>query len=104
MQLGRPLKVLGQAIFNIEGLVCSGSLDSFWTKPLGPDPDLRDDFVRLLAATTQVRGGYHSSAGSRAAVQAFAERVLSGRVNGACRQVGHSSATRISREEQPDLP
>jgi capsular polysaccharide export protein len=80
LQFGRPLKILGQAIFNIEGLACSGPLDEFWANPVEPDPDLRDDFVRLLAATTQVRGGYYSSAGSRAAIQAFAERILSGRL------------------------
>jgi len=80
LQLGRPLKVLGQAVFNVEGLVCSGSLDQFWTGPIPPYGRLCRDLVRLLAATTQVRGGYHSSAGSRAAIQAFAERIVSGRL------------------------
>ena len=85
--LGRPLKVLGQAVFNIEGLACSGSLDPFWAAPVETDARLRDDFVRLLAASTQVRGGFYSSQGSRAAIQEFADRLLSGRINAPLEQI-----------------
>lgn len=87
LQLGRPLKVLGQAIFNVEGLASTGSLDLFWCEPAAPDPHLRDEFVRLLAASTQVRGGFYSRKGSPAAIRSFAARLLTGQINAPCAQV-----------------
>ena len=50
----RPIKVLGLAMFDIPGLTHQGSLDSFWSTPELPDPELRDSFIRLLAATIQI--------------------------------------------------
>lgn len=78
---GRPLKVLGQAIFDIEGLACSGSLDKFWNEPAPPDAGLLNAFTRLLAASIQVRGGFYSPQGSGAAISEIAERLVSSQIN-----------------------
>jgi len=81
LQLGRPLKVLGQAIFDVEGLTHAGSLDHFWRQPVPPDAGLLDDFTRLLSASIQVRGDFYSARGSRLAIREIADRLLSGVVN-----------------------
>ena len=40
LELGRPVAVIGQAIYRVPGLVHGGSLDEFWTKPQAPDGEL----------------------------------------------------------------
>lgn len=77
LQIGRPLIALGNAIFDIEGLTFQGPLDDFWTGAKEPEADLVEAFIRVLAATIQVRGGYYSRAGIAAGARAAAERVLS---------------------------
>lgn len=72
---GRPVKVLGTALFDIEGLTDQQPLPDFFRNPLSPDRALRDAFLRLLAAGIQVRGNFYSSAGSDAGAIAIAERL-----------------------------
>lgn len=75
LQTGLPVKTLVPAHFDIEGLTDQGDLDSFWTAPKAPDPELLADYVRALAATTQVRGSIHNRDGVTVAAQNIAERV-----------------------------
>jgi capsular polysaccharide export protein len=75
LQQGKPVKVLGTAIFNIEGLTDQAPLDRFWTAPAPPDETLRAAFLRLLAAAIQVRGNFYSAAGTDAGANAIAERL-----------------------------
>lgn len=79
---GGPLKTLGTALFDIEGLTHQGSLDTFWTSPTQPDMELVDALVRALAGTIQVRGDFFSREGRKAAMEVFVERLTSGSVNG----------------------
>lgn len=81
LRYGRPLQVLGVALYDIEGLTHQDGLDSFWTEAAPPDPGLCEDFMRLLAAATQVRGNFYSRAGRKAGARAAAARLSDGRVN-----------------------
>lgn len=81
LQAGKPVKTLGAAIYDIDGLSDQGGLDRFWLEPMPPSPELRDAFFRLLAAAVQVRGNFCSGEGARAAAAQIAERLLSRTVN-----------------------
>jgi capsular polysaccharide export protein len=78
---GRPVKVLGTALFDIAGLTDQQSLQRFFRQPSLPDADLRDAFMRLLAATIQLRGNFYSRIGSDAGAEAIAERLSRRLVN-----------------------
>lgn len=75
---GVPVKVLGNAVFDIAGLTCQGSLDRFWHDPVPPEPELLDAFARALVATTQVRGGYYERESKAQAIAGFVERIEQG--------------------------
>ncbi len=81
LQAGKPVKVLGAAIYDIDGLSDQGSLDRFWWEPIPPSPELCSAFFRLLAAAVQVRGNFCSREGARAAAAQIAGRLLSRTVN-----------------------
>lgn len=78
---GRPVKVLGAALYDIAGLTHQPSLDTFWTAPTHPDPELCTAFVRAIAATIQVKGNFFTKTGRAVAVPEFAARLLDDRVN-----------------------
>lgn len=81
LRAGKPVKALGAAIYDIEGLSDRGDLDRFWHEPRPPSPELRDAFFKLLATAIQVRGNFCSGEGARAAAVEIAERLLSRTVN-----------------------
>jgi capsular polysaccharide export protein len=81
LRLGCPVKVLGVAIFDVAGMTFQGPLDRFWNEAAAPDAGLRDAFVRLLAAATQVKGCFYTREGRAAAVREAARRIVEGRVN-----------------------
>ncbi|WP_237155121.1 capsule biosynthesis protein [Oryzibacter oryziterrae] len=75
LELGKPLKVLGRALFDIDGLTYQGDLDRFWTEA---EPAAAGDvaaFMRAVAAMIQIRGVYFSEPGLTAAVQAATDRL-----------------------------
>lgn len=78
---GKPVKALGQAIYNLPGLTFQGELDAFWGSREGVDARFCNDFVKALSATTQIRGGYFGKAGLRNAVNEAAMRLHLGCVN-----------------------
>jgi capsular polysaccharide export protein len=81
LALNKPVKLLGQSVFNIPGLVFQGALDAFWTKAEAPDAALRDAFFALLCAAFMVRGVYFAREGRSAAVRATVERLDRGLIN-----------------------
>ncbi|MBP1885875.1 capsule biosynthesis protein [Sinorhizobium mexicanum] len=81
LKQGKPVKVLGSALFDIAGLTDQQPLDTFWRAPQAPDPDLSAALFRLMAAAIQVRGNLYSSAGTSAGANAIAERLHQGVVN-----------------------
>ncbi|HEX8471467.1 MAG TPA: capsular biosynthesis protein [Brevundimonas sp.] len=54
-----PVKALGQAFFDFEGLTDQKPLDLFWSDPAEPDPDLFARFRAHVIARSQVNGNYH---------------------------------------------
>jgi len=80
LQFGRPVMALGAAIYNVEGLTHQGKLDRYWKEAAAPEPALVEDFVNAVAATIQVRGGFYSEAGLRAAVEETVDRLCHGKV------------------------
>jgi capsular polysaccharide export protein len=54
-----PVKALGQAFFDFEGLTDQKPLDAFWSDPAEPDPELFVRFRAHVIARSQVNGNYH---------------------------------------------
>jgi capsular polysaccharide export protein len=81
LQAGKPVKVLGTSIYDIEGLTDAKPIDLFWQNPQPPSAALLTAFMRLLAASVQVRGNFYSRAGAEAAAAAIATRLLARDVN-----------------------
>lgn len=77
LELGRPLKVLGQAIYDIAGLAYEGSLDDFWSSSHTPDPVFFQEFIKALAGSVMIRGGYFSKSGQTRALEEACQRLLS---------------------------
>lgn len=80
LQLGIPVKALGQAIYDIPGLTYQGELDAFWSRATAPDPALLKAFIDLLAATVQVRGVFFKEPGLTAAVAESVRRLYDDKV------------------------
>ena len=81
LALDRPVKLLGQSVFNIPGLTFQGELDEFWTQGEAPQAALRDAACALLCAAYMVRGVYFAREGRTAAVLATVERLDRGLIN-----------------------
>nr|WP_232372584.1 capsular biosynthesis protein [Acuticoccus mangrovi] len=77
---GLPTICLSPAIYDVPGLTFQGDIDAFWSAADPPDAELFDAFLRLLAASVQVRGTIYSRAGTRAAAEAIARRIVDGTV------------------------
>lgn len=78
LMMGRPVKPLGQAIFDIEGLTYADTLDMFWADAASPDADLMHDFIKALAGSVMIRGGYFSKPGLDLAIENARQRLLNG--------------------------
>lgn len=76
LELGRPVAVLGQAIYRLAGLVQDISLDEFWTTPQAPDRELFNLFKRMLIEQNQLPGGYYSPAARRRAIEGAVAKLL----------------------------
>jgi capsular polysaccharide export protein len=65
---GRSVKTLGDAVYDMPELTFQPPLDRFWTEATAPDPALFDCFRRVVAARTQVNGGFFSKIGLELAI------------------------------------
>ncbi len=81
LSLGCPVKALGTAIYDVEGLCHQKSLDSFWQNPTRPDTSLVHDLQRALAGTIQVKGNFFTAAGQKAAIPQMAQMLLTNAIN-----------------------
>ena len=54
---------LGKAIYNIENLCYSGSLDNFWVSKFSPNEQLFNDFNLYLLNKTQILGNLYEQPG-----------------------------------------
>lgn len=80
LQLGRPVKILGSAIYDVVGMVSQESLDEFWKKPQNPNSELVHAFVKLMAQTVLVRGTFFNEPGLSIAVKETVQRLYENRV------------------------
>lgn len=76
-----PTKVLGEAVYAVEGLVQGSSLDEFWTQPQAPDPELLQLFLRALAGSVHLRGVYYNEPGLSAAAEEASQRLMNNCIN-----------------------
>jgi capsular polysaccharide export protein len=83
MALSKPVKLLGQAVYNLPGLSFQGGLDAFWTVGAPPDPDSLRAFLALLCGAFMVRGAFPQDSGLAAAVAGAVARLDQGSINAA---------------------
>ncbi|WP_420381094.1 capsule biosynthesis protein [Novosphingobium sp.] len=76
LAMGKPVVVLGDAVYDIPGLTHEGGLDSFWCDPQTPDPVLYDAFKRSLHARCLVRGGLASASAMRILIENSVDGLL----------------------------
>lgn len=72
---GRPVAVLGTAVYDLPGVTHQGGLDTFWSTPDKPRPALYDAFQRVLVERCLLRGGFSSKAARAVLVPAAATRL-----------------------------
>ncbi|MGM0585142.1 MAG: capsule biosynthesis protein [Pseudomonadota bacterium] len=75
LRAGRPVKALGRAIFDREGLTDPRPLSAFWTAPRPPDPGRVETFLRALAWSVLVPGSFDGP-GALPGAANVAERIL----------------------------
>ena len=63
LNLGVPVAVLGDAVYDVEGVAHHGALESFWAAPPKPDTELWDAVRRVLIDRCLIRGGFLSEEG-----------------------------------------
>jgi capsular polysaccharide export protein len=63
LAFGKPVKVLGDAVYNIADITHQGPLDEFWRSPTLPDPETYDAFYRVLVDRCLIHGAFLSNAG-----------------------------------------
>jgi len=73
-----PVKVLGEAFFNFEGLTDQQDLSDFWRTPQGPDEALFTRFRAHVIARSQINGNFHEPKAKVPTAQALVE-VFAGR-------------------------
>jgi capsular polysaccharide export protein len=59
LAIGRPVHVLGEAVYDVEPLVYTNSLDEFWDNPKAPVNERYVQFARALETSCQINGGLH---------------------------------------------
>ncbi len=72
---GKPVLVLGHAVYKVPGVVYKGTLDEFWLDPGAPDQTLYAAFRRVLIDRCLIRGGLLSDQGLDMLVNNSVERL-----------------------------
>lgn len=76
LSAGKPVIVLGDAIYDVPGVTHQGHLDRFWDAPQAPDMELYDAFRRVLHEYCLVRGGLASQSATETLVANSIDRLL----------------------------
>ena len=78
-----PTKVLGIAVYDMDGLTDQGTLDDFWTSPMLPDPNFLEIFTRAIATGIHVRGAVYGRSGRAAFVENAIKRLEAAQLHAA---------------------
>lgn len=62
LKRGKPVKVLGQALYDLPGVSAQQKLEKFWVKPQKPDPEVTSHFLQQLKQLTQVPCSIYANA------------------------------------------
>jgi capsular polysaccharide export protein len=73
---GCPTKVLGRAVYDIEGMTDRKPLSRFWLAPEAPDRELFLKFRNVMMARTQINGAFYTPRGIDLAVDTAARRMI----------------------------
>jgi capsular polysaccharide export protein len=76
LSAGKPVIVLGSAIYDIAGITHQDGLDAFWRAPMPPDTGIYDAFKRVLLDRCLVRGGLASQSAIATLVESTMARLL----------------------------
>lgn len=76
LNAGKPVTVLGHAVYKVPGVVHRGTLDDFWAAPSPPDMRLYSAFRRVLIDRCLIRGGLLSDEGLQLLVDNAVSRLL----------------------------
>lgn len=76
LEVGLPVVVLGDAVYDVRGVTHQAGLDRFWTNPEVPDSQLYAAFKQVLHAKCLVRGGLASASAMEILVRNSIERLL----------------------------
>jgi len=58
LMLGKPVVVLGSAVYDIPDITCQDGLDAFWRDPAAPDPETFAAFRRVLIDRCLIREAF----------------------------------------------
>lgn len=72
---GKPVAVLGHAVYKVPGIVHRSTLDAFWSEPKAPDMTLYSAFRRVLVERCLIRGGLASEEGLKMLVDNAVQRL-----------------------------
>lgn len=97
LEVGSPVIVLGDAVYDVPGITHQGTLDDFWGAPDLPDRALYQAFKKVLHARCLVRGGLASESAIHILVQNSVERLL-------VENAGPALALRAGRQELGSSP
>ncbi len=74
---GVPMCVLGDAVYNVKGLIHDGNLDSFWQTPQPFDHEFSLVFRQALIYHCQIDGHYCETSGNAGVFEHCAAKILS---------------------------
>jgi capsular polysaccharide export protein len=100
---GRPVTVLGSAIFDLPGLTFKGSFDRFWKWAKAPDQELFRAFRRVVLTRAQVNGSFFTYEGLDLAVEGTLKRLAVTPVPQAAAQARPSVAPALAPAKDPIL-
>ena len=76
MQCHLPVKALGEAIYNFQGLADQQHLDGFWSAPKKPSQKILHAFIKVLRNTCLVHGSFYHPDGIKEGVNGSAQLLL----------------------------
>lgn len=73
---GLPVRIFGRAVYDKPELVSNQPLAEFFARPRAPDMAAYHDFRQFLLESSQIPGGFYSTAGRRRALRFLVDRML----------------------------